>query len=117
MKRFFSYHAQLSLVYFFSFVAHGTPRAARHAVNLLGCSLGSAVVFLLLGTSVAYGFPWNTDMQRQPSIRSQESPLPPPPNSIPRKGREPRLTRIEAGKKLRNPVEPTHASMESGKHL
>jgi hypothetical protein len=117
MKRSFSYYAQLFLVHFSPFIAHGTLRADRRVVYLLGCSLGRAVIFLLLGSSFAYGFPWNTDMQKQPSIRSQEFPLPPPPNSIPRKGREPSMNRIEAGTKLRNPIEPASASIESGKRL
>jgi mono/diheme cytochrome c family protein len=71
----------------------------------------------LMGAKLAYGWPWSTDMQKQPSIRPQESPLMPPSDSIPRQGREPRMGRIEAGKKLRNPVESTPASLENGKRL
>lgn len=43
--------------------------------------------------------------------------MPPPENSVPRQGRELRMNRIEAGKRLRNPVEHTAASIENGKRL
>ncbi|MFQ5682206.1 MAG: c-type cytochrome [Candidatus Binatia bacterium] len=72
---------------------------------------------LWLGVSMAYGWPWSTDMEKQPSVKPQEAPLAPPPNSIPRKGREPRMNRIEAGKRLRNPIDPTAMSVEHGKKL
>lgn len=56
-------------------------------------------------------------MDNQPSIGHQEAPLPPPKNSVPRQGREPQMNRIEAGKRLRNPVKPTVASIENGKRF
>ncbi|MFQ5881404.1 MAG: c-type cytochrome [Candidatus Methylomirabilales bacterium] len=80
-------------------------------------SLVSAASLVLVGVSLAYGWPWSTDMDRQPSVRPQEAPLPPPPRSIPRQGREPRMNRMEAGERLRNPVKPTAASVENGKRL
>ncbi len=56
-------------------------------------------------------------MEKQPSIRSQEAPRPPPMLSIPRQGKERRMNRMEAGEKLRNPVVRTDASIENGKWL
>ncbi len=80
-------------------------------------SLFTAVGLVLIGVSIAYGWPWSTDMDKQPSVRPQEAPLLPPVGSIPRQGREPRMTRMEAGERLRNPVKPTAASVEDGKRL
>lgn len=56
-------------------------------------------------------------MVRQPSIRPQEAPRVPPARSIPRQGNEPRMDRVEAGKKLKNPVRPTKESIATGKKL
>ena len=56
-------------------------------------------------------------MQKQPSVRPQEDPRLPPPGSVPRQGKEPAMDRIQAGERLRNPVEPTTASIESGRRL
>lgn len=75
----------------------------------------ATVLFLAQGT--AYGWPWSTDMDRQPSIRSQEAPMLPPEGSVPRTGKEPVMNRMEAGEKLRNPVDPTPVSIENGKKL
>jgi mono/diheme cytochrome c family protein len=56
-------------------------------------------------------------MADQPSIKPQEAPRVPPENSIPTQGKEPRMDRIEAGKILQNPVEPTTTSIDNGKRL
>jgi S-disulfanyl-L-cysteine oxidoreductase SoxD len=87
--------------------------ASRRCVKAL---FGIATL-LLAEFGVAYAWPWSTDMHRQPSIRPQEAPREPPTNSIPRQGLEPRMNRIEAGKLLQNPVEPTIVSIENGKRL
>jgi len=79
--------------------------------------LGSAASLLLIGVSLAYGWPWSPDMDKQPSVRPQEAPLLPPPASVPRQGREPQMDRVKAGERLRNPVEPTTASVENGRRL
>ncbi len=76
-----------------------------------------AVAILLIGSRLAYGWPWSTDMSRQPSIRPQQAPRVPPPNSVPIQGKETPIDRVEAGKKLHNPVKPTPASFENGKRL
>lgn len=97
----------------------GRSRAGhgRWFVNTLRRSVLSAVGVLVIGTSLAYGWPWSTDMDKQPSIRPQEAPRLPPPNTIPRQGKERPMNRIEAGERLRNPIAPTDASVEQGKQL
>ncbi len=72
---------------------------------------------LLVGRGLAYGWPWSTDMARQPSIKPQEAPRVPPANSIPIQGKEPKIDRIEAGKLLHNPIAPTKTSLDDGKRL
>lgn len=86
-------------------------------MRTLGRSLGSAASLLLLGVSLAYGWPWSADMKKQPSIRPQEAPLSPPTATVPRQGKEPQMDRVKAGERLRNPVAPTDASIENGKRL
>lgn len=86
-------------------------------MKALGNYLFIPAALLLMGVGVAYGWPWSTDMHRQPSIRPQEAPLRPPPGSIPRQGKEPQISRIEAGKKLHNPVPPGPESLANGKTL
>lgn len=93
----------------------------NHETKLIGGDFRVKILclvgILLLGPSMAHGWPWSTDMERQPSVRPQEAPLPPPTHSVPRQGREPRMNRIEASEKLRNPVKSTDASREKGKQL
>ncbi len=74
-------------------------------------------ILLLIAADLAYGWPWSTDMARQPSNRSQRSPRLPPENSIPRQGIEPTMDRVEAGKTLHNPVAPDRPSLADGKRL
>jgi mono/diheme cytochrome c family protein len=80
-------------------------------------SLGVAAGLVVLAAGLAYGWPWSTDMDKQPSVRPQEDPRLPPPGSVPRQGKEPAMDRVQAGERLRNPVEPGPASIENGKHL
>lgn len=80
-------------------------------------SLAGATALVLIGVSLAYGWPWSPDMDKQPSVRPQEAPRLPAPGTIPRRGREPRMNRMEAGERLQNPVTPTAASVENGKRL
>lgn len=69
------------------------------------------------GAGIAYPWPWSTDMKDQPSVRSQESPRKAPPNTIPRRGKELPMDRIEAGKKLNNPTKATVNSLNNGRRL
>lgn len=82
----------------------------------------AAYLFLALAVvqaaaGIAYPWPWSTDMKDQPSLRSQESPRKAPANTIPRKGKELPIDRIEAGKKLNNPTKATVNSLANGKRL
>ena len=86
-------------------------------MRTLGRTLTGAAGLLLLGVSLAHSWPWSDDMDKQPSIRAHEAPLPPPPGTVPRQGRELRMDRVQAGERLRNPVAPTPASIENGKRL
>ena len=89
-------------------------RPALMATGLLLCSLANA-------------FPWDKDMQDQPSVKPQESEVPkPPPNSVPIGGLEPvKITqdvgeifqgRLEAAS-LVNPFEANLRSIEKGRVL
>jgi mono/diheme cytochrome c family protein len=80
-------------------------------------SLFIATVLVAFGVSLAHGWPWSPDMDKQPSIRPLEEPRLPPPGSIPRQGKEPVMDRLKAAEKLHNPVRPTAASIENGKRL
>lgn len=80
-------------------------------------SLCGAAGIVLLGAGLAFGWPWSTDMDKQPSIRPQEAPRLPPTGSIPRQGKEPRMDRLKAAETLHNPVQTTAASVENGKEL
>ncbi len=92
-----------------------TPLLYRETT--IGRKILTVAILLLIRVDLAYGWPWSTDMARQPSIRSQRSPRLPPENSIPRQGIEPSMDRVEAGKILRNPVAPNPTSLADGKGL
>ncbi len=89
------------------------PRSKRADRFIVG------VLVILLGVVVALAYllprlPATSDMARQPSIKPQEHPLLPPPNSVPVQGKERRMELLEASEKLRNPVKATPASVEHG---
>ena len=75
------------------------------------------IALLVLGVAPARSWVWRTDMVQQPSIKPQEAPRPIPENSIPRQGKELHIDRVEAGKRLRNPLESSPATVESGKNF
>jgi mono/diheme cytochrome c family protein/rhodanese-related sulfurtransferase len=89
--------------------------------------IAAIVAALLLGHATAgWGFPWDQDMVDQPSAKPQESPAPPPPNSVPISGRETLpapTTESELFKAkdeaatLRNPVPATAESVARGAYL
>lgn len=83
----------------------------------MGRTVLIVAIILFLGSGLAYGWPWSTDMSRQPSIKPQRAPRVPPANSIPIQGKEIPMDRVEAGKKLHNPAKPTLASVQNGKLL
>ena len=86
-------------------------------LTVMGRNVLTVALILFLGTGLAYGWPWSTDMVRQPSVKRQTAPRVSPAESVPIQGKEPSMDRIEAGKKLQNPVEATAASVENGKRL
>jgi mono/diheme cytochrome c family protein len=86
-------------------------------LTVMGYNIATAALILLLGTGLAYGWPWSPDMIKQPSIKPQAAPRVSPAESVPIQGKEPSMDRIEAGKKLRNPVEATAASVANGNRL
>ncbi len=92
------------------------PRLRRAGRFIFG------VFVILLGVVVALAYllphlPATSDMAHQPSIKPQEHPLLPPPNSVPVQGKERRMDLLEASEKLRNPEQATLASVEHGKQL
>ena len=89
------------------------PPKARKSVS----TLLAALALLIIWVAPAQGWVWRTDMVNQPSIKPQEAPRPIPENSIPRQGKELHIDRVEAGKRLRNPIEPTPTAVENGKQF
>ena len=88
-------------------------RTRRH----LGLYLLGVLSLLFMQLNLAYGWPWSTDMSKQPSVRPQEEPRVPPTHSIPTQGKEAVIDRVEAGKRLQNPIKATKTSIENGKRL
>lgn len=93
----------------------------RHRGTMRGAEIiavaAAAALAWALGAGLAYGWPWSTDMAKQPAVKPQAAPRPSPAGSVPIQGKEPVLDRIEAGKKLGNPVAATPASLAEGKRL
>jgi len=68
--------------------------------------------------TVAFAWPWSTDMMNQPSIKPQEgTPAAFPKRSIPVMGNPTQVANREEAKGLKNPIEPTQASLDKGKDL
>jgi mono/diheme cytochrome c family protein len=86
-------------------------------LTVMVCCIATIPLVWLLGAGLAYGWPWSTDMMKQPSIKPQAAPRTMPENSVPIQGKEPPMDRMEAGKKLHNPVEATAASVANGNRL
>ena len=71
---------------------------------------------LLISFSYLSGWPWNTDMIRQPALRPYQRVLLPPPDSVPVGGEE-FLPRNVIAERLKNPQAPTAASVAYGKKM
>lgn len=84
---------------------------------VMGRTVLIVAIVLFAGRDLAHGWPWSTDMSRQLSVKPQRAPRVPPPGSVPIQGKKITMDRVEAGKKLQNPVKPTPASIENGKQL
>lgn len=77
----------------------------------------AAVLFFTVGLTYFFlSIPPTTEMANQPSIKPQEQPFLPPPQSVPIHGRERKVELLEASE-LKNPVEATPASLEQGQRL
>lgn len=73
-------------------------------------------VLLVPATVVAW--PWSQDMMNQPSIKPQEGEMVPfPARSIPVFGIPTKVANREEAKTLKNPIEPTAASIKKGRTL
>lgn len=72
----------------------------------------------LLLPSIAYAWPWSTDMMNQPSIKPQEGVMAPfPLRSIPVQGIPTMVKNREEAKSMVNPFPVTTASLKEGKFL
>jgi len=68
--------------------------------------------------TVAFAWPWSTDMMNQPSIKPQEgTPAAFPTRSIPVQGIPTQASNREETRGMKNPIEPTEASLAKGKDL
>lgn len=85
--------------------------------TVIGYRIATTALVWLLWAGLAYGWPWSTDMMKQPSIKPQAAPRTLPADSVPTQGKEPPMDRMEAGKKLHNPVAATAASIANGNRL
>jgi mono/diheme cytochrome c family protein len=75
-----------------------------------------SVLAFLVSLSYVSGWPWNTDMIQQPTIRPYQTVILPPPDSVP-VGGEHYLPRNIIAERLRNPVAATPPSIENGKKM
>lgn len=68
--------------------------------------------------TLAFAWPWSTDMMNQPSIKPQEgNPALFPKRSIPVMGNPTKIKNREEAENLKNPYEATEASLKKGKKL
>ena len=68
--------------------------------------------------TLAFAWPWSTDMMNQPSIKPQEgTPALFPKRSIPVMGNPTKVKNREEAENLKNPYEATEASLKKGKKL
>jgi mono/diheme cytochrome c family protein len=69
-------------------------------------------------SSIVFGFPWSKDMRDQPSIKTQETPLPRPQNSVPVGGGVEHVPTDDAeADRLVNPVAMSDSSIARGARL
>jgi len=83
----------------------------------------SIIGIALLCPSLAFAWPWSTDMMNQPSVKPQEPPpgqdqmTPFPAHSIPVQGIPTKVHNREEAKTLKNPTPVTEASLKNGRTL
>ncbi|MBI3773803.1 MAG: cytochrome c [Gammaproteobacteria bacterium] len=72
----------------------------------------------ILMPSVAFAWPWSTDMMNQPSIKPQEGLMTPfPERSIPVQGIPTKVANRDEAKPLTNPIPVSPASLKKGRDL
>jgi len=68
--------------------------------------------------AVVFAWPWSQDMMNQPSIKPQEGVMIPfPSRSVPVFGIPTKVKSREEARDLKNPIEPTEASIKKGRTL
>jgi mono/diheme cytochrome c family protein len=77
------------------------------------------LISTILGTGKVFGWPWSTDMWKQPSIWPYEKPIPYPNESVSRDQniKQTTMTRENFEAIIQNPVSPTEASLQKGEKL
>jgi mono/diheme cytochrome c family protein len=73
-------------------------------------------ILFLAGLSYLLGWPWDTDMIQQPSIRPYQRLLQPPADAVPMGGEE-FLPRNVIAERYRNPIQSTPGSLERGRRM
>ncbi len=73
----------------------------------------------VLGVGKAFGWPWSTDMYKQPSIWPYEKPIAYPSSSVStdQNIKQTEMTRENFETITQNPVQPTEASLQKGEKL
>ncbi|MCF6238567.1 MAG: cytochrome c, partial [Candidatus Marinimicrobia bacterium] len=78
----------------------------------------SVIVASMMMPAVAMAWPWSTDMMNQPNIKPQEGAmLDFPERSIPIAGMPTQIADREASRKIKNPVQATAESVNTGRTL
>jgi len=78
----------------------------------------SLILASALVPTLAFAWPWSTDMMNQPNIKPQEgTPALFPKRSVPVMGIPTKVKSREEAENLKNPIEATEASLKKGKDL
>lgn len=87
--------------------------------RLKGYFLPFILISTILGTGKVFGWPWSTDMWRQPSIWPYEKPISYPNGSVSsdQNINQTTMTRENFEAITKNPVPPTEASLQNGEVL
>lgn len=73
---------------------------------------------LVLTPSIAFAWPWSTDMMNQPSIKPQEGIMTPfPKHSVPVQGIVTKVKDRDEAKELKSPFQPTAEVLAQGRTL
>ena len=85
-----------------------------------GGRIATPIALALAGLTVAgtaCAFPWSKDMRDQPSVKTQEMPLPLPPGAVPRQGVEVIPDDDALADRFVNPVPRSAGSLARGEKL